>query len=131
MLDLKAWLDDHGLTVKAFAIDFDAPLKTVEDWVYRGKSPSKPYQERITDYVLTHCTHYWLIDVPDGPMSQGVCRRCGQGKMFENSGWNFSLTGKATSKAPKSSDAQTMASTASSVDKTALAIYPKLTSAAW
>jgi|GEM_PF-2117929 hypothetical protein len=31
------------------------------------------------------CVHYWLIDVPSGPVSDGKCRVCGQKKEFRNS----------------------------------------------
>ena len=30
------------------------------------------------------CVHYWIIDLPSGPMSKGKCRRCGENKEFKN-----------------------------------------------
>jgi len=37
------------------------------------------------------CTHYWVIDSPKGPSSEGFCKLCGQKKEFKNSfptsGW--------------------------------------------
>ena len=30
------------------------------------------------------CVHYWLIDPPDGPVSQGVCRKFGKQREFGN-----------------------------------------------
>ena len=30
------------------------------------------------------CRHYWLIEPPDGPVSRGVCKLCGEVKMFDN-----------------------------------------------
>ncbi|MBI2855993.1 MAG: hypothetical protein HYX93_04025 [Chloroflexi bacterium] len=39
------------------------------------------------------CIHYWVIDVPDGPVSKGLCRLCGETRDFRNylesaSGWD-------------------------------------------
>jgi hypothetical protein len=31
------------------------------------------------------CVHYWVIDVPSGPVSGGKCRVCGEKKEFRNS----------------------------------------------
>lgn len=30
------------------------------------------------------CTHYWMIDGPDGPESAGRCARCGAERVFQN-----------------------------------------------
>ena len=30
------------------------------------------------------CCHYWLIEAADGRTSQGVCRFCGEQKLFDN-----------------------------------------------
>ncbi len=30
------------------------------------------------------CTHHWLIDLPEGPVSKGVCRLCGEEREFNN-----------------------------------------------
>ena len=30
------------------------------------------------------CVHYWLIDPPDGAVSEGVCRKCGEQREFGN-----------------------------------------------
>ncbi len=30
------------------------------------------------------CIHYWIIDPPYGPVSDGVCRKCGDVKQFQN-----------------------------------------------
>ena len=34
--------------------------------------------------VLGSCVHYWLIDAPEGPLSQGVCHKCGEQREFAN-----------------------------------------------
>ena len=37
------------------------------------------------------CRHYWIIDMPGGPTSRGVCDLCGAERRFSNylekSGW--------------------------------------------
>ncbi len=46
------------------------------------------------------CCHHWVIETPNGALSGGRCKRCGQERMFRNSQedlmWdsdNFSLGG--------------------------------------
>ena len=86
MLDLKIWLQDQGLDVRDLALELEIPLKTAQDWVYRGVSPSAENQARLTDYIFASCAHHWQIAAADGPTSEGGCRRCGQQKQFMNSG---------------------------------------------
>jgi len=31
------------------------------------------------------CVHYWIIEIPNGPTSKGVCRNCGAVQQFPNS----------------------------------------------
>ena len=85
MVDLKPWLGVQGLTVRDFALGLDVPLKTAEDWVYRGVVPSTDNQAKLADYVNAHCAHYWVIAVPNGPYSEGVCQLCGHVREFTNS----------------------------------------------
>ncbi|MDA1129766.1 MAG: helix-turn-helix transcriptional regulator [Chloroflexi bacterium] len=85
MADLKTWLHGQKLTIREFALDLDVPLKTVQDWVYRGVEPSAENQDRIAKYITSHCAHYWVIAVPNGPISEGVCQRCGNLGEFQNS----------------------------------------------
>jgi hypothetical protein len=85
MVELKPWLTANDLTVRDFALDLDVPLKTAEDWVYRGVVPSIENQEKLTEYMHTHCAHYWIIAVPNGPISEGNCQRCGHVRDFYNS----------------------------------------------
>ena len=85
MLELKPWLAVNGLTVRDFALGLDVPLKTAQDWVYRGVVPSTENERKLTEYVHTHCAHHWVIAVPNGPISEGVCRRCGHVREFQNS----------------------------------------------
>lgn len=30
------------------------------------------------------CQHHWLIDSPNGPVSRGICRACGEEREFQN-----------------------------------------------
>ena len=30
------------------------------------------------------CVHYWIIDLPSGPISKGKCRMCGETREFKN-----------------------------------------------
>ena len=93
MVDLKPWLSAHGLTVRQFALDLDVPLKTAQDWVYRGVVPSTDNQGKVAEFIRTHCAHYWVIAVPNGPISEGVCQHCGRVREFHNSAeYTFSIT---------------------------------------
>ena len=85
MLDLKTWLEGQPLTVRQLALDLAVPLKTAEEWVYRGVVPSSENQNKLAEYVHAHCAHYWVIAVPNGPISKGVCQRCGHVREFQNS----------------------------------------------
>jgi len=35
--------------------------------------------------VTTECIHFWIVDPPEGPYSQGSCQKCGLSKPFANS----------------------------------------------
>ena len=85
-MDLKLWLVDQGLSVRELAFQLEAPLKTVEDWVYRGVMPSAENRDRLVEFIKTECKHYWVIATPNGPLSEGVCQRCGEKREFMNSG---------------------------------------------
>ena len=93
MVDLKPWLGVQGITVRDFALGLDVPLKTAEDWVYRGVVPSTDNQDKVAEVIRTRCAHYWVIAVPNGPISEGVCQRCGHVREFSNSAeYTFSIT---------------------------------------
>lgn len=34
---------------------------------------------------MSRCTHHWLIEEANGPVSGGVCKRCGARRGFANS----------------------------------------------
>ena len=85
MMDLKTWLREQELTVRELALQLEVPLKTAQDWVYRGVAPSAENRERLTDYISSRCAHHWVIAAPNGPTSEGVCQRCGEQRDFQNS----------------------------------------------
>jgi len=85
MTNLKSWLSDQGLTVRAFAQELEVPLKTAQDWVYRGVAPSVENRDRLTGYIASRCTHHWVIEAANGHTSRGVCKSCQKVREFENS----------------------------------------------
>jgi len=64
-------------------LEVDEPLKTVQEWVYRGVVPSPANQAKLDDLVA--CKHHWVIEAANGPVSNGKCRLCGEVKEFSNS----------------------------------------------
>ena len=34
--------------------------------------------------ATAQCIHHWRIEIPDGPTSTGICRRCGATREFKN-----------------------------------------------
>ena len=38
---------------------------------------------------MAACVHHWRIDAPDGPTSEGECRRCGETRTFSNASVAF------------------------------------------
>lgn len=41
------------------------------------------------------CRHHWDIKVPEGPVSLGVCRYCGEVREFQNSRDDYGPVGRA------------------------------------
>lgn len=37
------------------------------------------------------CRHHWIIETPNGPESEGTCRKCGQTRMFSNWDERFAM----------------------------------------
>lgn len=63
----------------------DLPLATVEDWVYRGAVPKAHNLDTLNNFIAAACSHHWVIDRPNGPMSEGICQRCDEKREFTNS----------------------------------------------
>jgi hypothetical protein len=36
------------------------------------------------------CRHHWIIETPSGPFSKGVCKLCGEERVFENLYYGYS-----------------------------------------
>ncbi len=82
-MSLRSLLLQQGLSVRELASELEVPLKTVQDWVYRGVVPSPANQEKLDEVVS--CTHHWIIETPDGPVSIGRCKLCRKVREFTNS----------------------------------------------
>ncbi|GEM_PF-3008923 len=41
-------------------------------------------QAKTTSAVLLGCAHHWILETPKGPVSAGVCKKCGEQKEFRN-----------------------------------------------
>jgi hypothetical protein len=44
-----------------------------------------PVEEPIAQVTEGGCVHHWVIDPPNGAVSQGSCKVCGEAKEFRNS----------------------------------------------
>ena len=99
-MDLRFWLRQQGLSVRELAAGLGLPLKTVQDWVYRGVMPSPANRVSLEDFVRLMCAHHWVIDAANGPASRGVCKLCHAVREFENSieAGSFSTTWARRSK---------------------------------
>ena len=82
-MNLRQRLQQHGLSVRELALQLEVPLKTVQDWAYRGVVPSPANKEKLDDAVP--CKHHWVIDAANGHTSRGVCQLCNAMREFENS----------------------------------------------
>ena len=82
-MNLKLRLSQRGISVRELAAELGVPLKTVQDWVYRGVVPSPSNQQKLDECLP--CPHYWVIDAANGHTSRGVCQLCNEVREFENS----------------------------------------------
>jgi hypothetical protein len=41
----------------------------------------------MSSITQNKCTHYWIIDIADGPLSKGECKLCHKIANFKNSVW--------------------------------------------
>ena len=66
----------------------------------KEKTEEKPSQDE--------CNHYWVIEVADGPSSQGSCKYCGETKEFLNSFPDFNPLKRSSNplKLPKIPDVE-------------------------
>ena len=84
--NIRTWLREQGFSVRHLAQELGLPITTVEDWVYRGATPSPPNQEKLNAFGYG-CTHHWVIEAANGHTSRGVCQLCNEMREFENSSY--------------------------------------------
>jgi hypothetical protein len=72
-----------------------------------GNSEVADFDDKFPD-----CAHFWMIDAPNGPISNGTCKHCKQTREFQNSiqtsGWdrgNSAARKKAAAAAAKKQEA--------------------------
>jgi len=99
-MNLRLWLHEQRLSVRELADPLEVRPKTVEDWVYKRGGPSRGNADRLNDFIANNCAHHWVIEGPNGPMSDGVCQRCGERRQFTNSAEVASM-GWQTTQRPK------------------------------
>jgi hypothetical protein len=49
------------------------------------KNVEAPVEETTADVSDNGCVHHWVIDPPNGAVSEGRCKACGEKKEFRNS----------------------------------------------
>jgi len=49
-----------------------------------AKHQNNPITESPAEKKEETCRHYWVIAAPDGPVSKGKCKTCGEVKEFRN-----------------------------------------------
>jgi hypothetical protein len=50
-----------------------------------SKKKSAPAEETTAEVTEGGCVHHWVIDPPNGAVSEGRCKSCGEKKEFRNS----------------------------------------------
>ena len=50
-----------------------------------AKKKAAPAEEPVADVSDNGCVHHWVIDPPNGAVSEGRCKSCGEKKEFRNS----------------------------------------------
>lgn len=65
-------------------------MPKLREWSIEGAARAAARQSRqrakqeIYDPVVLICQHYWVIESPAGPTSEGICKKCGTRRMFFN-----------------------------------------------
>ena len=85
MFELKTWLKEQGLSAKELAELLEVPRKTVEDWVSEGAVPMAQNLYTLNNFIAAACAHHWVLPLPNGPINEGECQRCGERREFSNS----------------------------------------------
>jgi len=50
-----------------------------------SKKKTAPAEETTAEVTEGGCVHHWVIDPPNGAVSEGSCKTCGEKKEFRNS----------------------------------------------
>jgi hypothetical protein len=59
-----------------------------EEW--KMLSEHKPSATETVEQDAPACLHHWIIEPPQGPLSQGICQVCQEVREFKNSiAWEF------------------------------------------
>ena len=95
-MNLRLWLQEQGLSARESARELGVPRTTVGDWVCKGAVPKGQNLETLNNFISATCTHHWVIDRPNGPLSDGVCQRCGERREFTNSADTASISWRTT-----------------------------------
>lgn len=63
----------------------------------RSKVRERTQEEAVKEEAIEdQCHHYWVIEMANGPQSQGVCRHCGEEKVFLNTIPDFAVIKRHT-----------------------------------
>lgn len=73
-----------GYSQRVISSHIDVPRTTVRSWIYKmaSRKPGNKFPFSIEPF---RHDHYWVIESPNGPMSEGVCKVCFEGRQFHNS----------------------------------------------
>ncbi len=53
--------------------------------------------EAVAPVEVGACQHHWIIDTPQGALSSGRCKRCGEEREFRNSANDYIWDGDSSS----------------------------------
>lgn len=45
---------------------------------------TRPGSSEAEEEEKSGCVHHWVIDPPEGPVSNGICQKCGEERIFRN-----------------------------------------------
>lgn len=55
-----------------------------EGWAHKLAAVEWVTEDGLVGLPCNPCVHYWQLDEPHGSVSLGVCKRCGEVRMFMN-----------------------------------------------
>ena len=78
-------MKEQGLSARELARMLGIPATTVEDLVYEGAIPKGPNLDILNNFIAAACSHNWVNESSNRPLSHGECQRCGETREFSNS----------------------------------------------